>query len=149
MNTRKEIDLFLNNKSMAIAGVSRDPKKFGHLVYRTLREKGYDLYPINPNCDGSEDQNWFRKIEDLPDDVNTLLILTNKQETEVIVRDAIRKGIKNIWIQQHSETPEALKLISDFEINLISGMCIMMYADPQGFHKFHKNLSRLFGNYVG
>lgn len=149
MNTRSNINLFLENKTLAIAGVSRNPKNFGFLVYKTLRENGYDLYPINPNAEENSDTNWFRSVFDVPDHVRNLLILTHRRDTENVLNDAIQKGIKNIWIQQMSETPNSIKIASDNHINLVSKACIMMYANPTGIHKFHGNLSRFFGKYVG
>jgi len=148
MNTRSTINLFLENKTLAIAGVSRNPKKFGFLVYKTLREHGYDLYPVNPNAEENSDTNWFRSVSDVPDHVKNLLILTHKRDTEKVLNEAIQKGIKNIWIQQHSETPNSLKIASDNHINLVSKACIMMYANPTGIHKFHGSLSKFFGKYV-
>jgi uncharacterized protein len=149
MLTRSAIDVFLNDKTLAIAGVSRNPKKFGFMVYKTLREKGYDLYPVNPNSGESEETNWFRTVSDLPDHVNNLLIITKKEETEKVLNEAIKKGIRNVWIQQYSETPGSLKIASDNQINLVSKLCIMMYANPTGIHKFHGGISKFFGKYVG
>lgn len=149
MNTRTNINLFLENKTLAIAGVSRNHKNFGFLVYKTLRENGYDLYPINPNAEENNDTNWFRSVFDVPDHVRNLLILTHKRDTENVLKDAIQKGFKNIWIQQMSETTNSLKIASDNHINLVSKACIMMYVNPTGIHKFHGNLSRFFGKYVG
>jgi len=45
---RKAIEAFLSSKKIAIAGVSRDSKKFGHTVFKELSLKGFDVYPINP-----------------------------------------------------------------------------------------------------
>ena len=46
--TKASIDTFLSTHKIAIAGVSRDPKKFGYLVFQQLKEKGFEVYPINP-----------------------------------------------------------------------------------------------------
>ena len=45
----KEIATFLNAGKYAVAGVSRNPKKFGHVVFKTLLKKGMDVLPVNPN----------------------------------------------------------------------------------------------------
>jgi hypothetical protein len=32
------------------------------------------------------------------------------------------------------------------KVNLVTGQCILMFAEPvEGFHKFHRNLKKLFG----
>jgi len=49
MATKKQIEEFLESKNLAIAGVSRDKKKFGYRVFEDLTSKGYNAYPINPN----------------------------------------------------------------------------------------------------
>ena len=41
---------FLANKRVAVTGVSRSPKQHGsNNVYRRLRERGYDVFAVNPN----------------------------------------------------------------------------------------------------
>ena len=46
---------FLADKRIAVIGVSRDPKGHGsNLVYRRLRERGYEVFAINPNADEVE-----------------------------------------------------------------------------------------------
>jgi predicted CoA-binding protein len=54
--------------------------------------------------------------------------------------------MRNIWLQQGSESPEVLKLARELGLSPISGKCILMYAPPVGsFHKFHHFFARLFG----
>ena len=53
----------------------------------------------------------------------------------------------HIWIQQSSESGEALKELEGTDINYISGQCILMYYKPHGVHKFHLALKKLFGRY--
>lgn len=144
--TKASIDTFLSSRKIAIAGVSRDPKKFGHQVFRQLKEKGYELYPINPGSDFIDGTPCFRSVSSLPLHVHSLLILTPKKQSKDIVADAIGKGIDNIWIQQMSDTPEAIELAATRQMNLITGECILMYADPvKGIHQFHRIIKQFFG----
>ena len=78
MITKKDIEKFLEPKNLAIAGVSRNPKKFGHLVYEELEKRGYDVYPVNPPPLKLHGENCFRSVSDLPAGVDRLLILTPK-----------------------------------------------------------------------
>jgi predicted CoA-binding protein len=73
------------------------------------------------------------------------MIITKKDQTATVVREAIDKGIRNIWIQQSSDTPEALALLKGKDINVITGQCILMHHKPDSFHKFHRNIKRFFG----
>jgi predicted CoA-binding protein len=146
--TKTSIDAFLSSRKIAIAGVSRDPKKFGHQVFLKLKEKGFEVYPINPATDIIAGTPCFRSVGSLPLSVHSLVIMTPKKQTREIVAEAIAKGIDNIWIQQMSETPEAIDLVKSHPVNLITKECIFMYADPvKGLHKFHRAINRFFGRY--
>jgi len=146
MNTKRSIEEFFIHKKFAIAGVSRNPKKFGHRVFTLMKEKGFEIYPINPNIEQIDNQTYYKDVFSLPDEINSILILTKPSSTLEVVKQAIEKGIKNIWIQQMSHSKEAIELAQNNNINLIYNACIFMYADPvDGMHKFHRSVYKLFG----
>lgn len=145
MSSKNQIEQFLAAGPIAMAGVSRDPKKFGRIAFEELTRKGLQPVPINPNLDEINGIPCYKSVSDLPKEIKSLIIMTPKNKTAEVVREAIDKGIGNIWIQQHSETPEALALIKNRDLNVITRQCILMFYHPDGFHKFHRNLKRLFG----
>jgi len=148
MTTLNEIQKFLATKRFAIAGVSRDEKKTGGAFFKELREKGFDIVPINPNANEIQGVKCYNSVLDLPDDVKHLHILTKKTETNSVVKDAIEKGIEMVWIQQGSHTPEAVEAVEKAGIPLIYKKCIMMFAEPvNSIHKFHRGLVKFFGGY--
>jgi len=148
MVTLNVIQNFLAPRKMAIAGVSRNPKKFGGAIFKELTEKGFDLYPINPSAEEIQGKKCYKSIKDLPADVEHLFIVTPKEETEAIAIEAVKKGVKMIWIQQKSDTPNAVKVIEEAGIPLIYKKCIMMFADPvKSVHGFHRFLVKTFGAY--
>ena len=145
--SRKSIEQFLEGRKLAIAGVSRDPKKFGHVVYLDLKKKGFEIYPVNPETDTIEGQPCFQSVSSLPADVKHLLVITPKNNTLDVLKEAIGKDIDNIWIQQMSDTREALDYLKDKQVRLVSKQCILMWTEPvSGFHKFHKTLKKIFGS---
>ncbi len=148
MTSLASIQSFLEPKEMAVAGVSRNPKKFGRQAYEHLKENGYKLYPVNPNVEELDGSICYRSIKDLPGGVDRIYIVTPKDQTAESVRQALERGIRNFWIQQRSDTPEALELLKGQDVNLIHGKCIFMFAEPvKGAHAFHRFLNRLFGSY--
>jgi len=145
MTTKKQIEQFMAAKTIAMAGVSRNPKKFGYDTFVDLRKKGLDLIPVNPNADEINGIKAYKTVSDLPEGIASLVIMTAKTKTADVVKQAIEKGIKNIWIQQMSDTPEAIKLLEGSDTNVITNQCIRMYQNPTGVHKFHFNIKKLFG----
>jgi len=148
MVTLNQINSFLAPRKMAVAGASRNPKKFGGYVFAELKQKGFQLYPVNPNADEIQGVKCFKSVGELPADVTHLLILTQKTETEAVAEAAVKKGFEMVWIQQTSDTPEALKILDEAKIPVISKKCIMMFAGPvKGGHAFHKFFVKAFGGY--
>ena len=144
---RNEALQFIRDKDIALAGASRDPKKFGNVVFKTLKSKGLNVYPLNPKAANIDDDVCYNTLNDLPANVKNLVILLKPSETEKVVKEAVEKGIQKVWIQQGSESAEAVKTAKDAGLTLITGKCVLMYANPTGFHKFHMQLSKLFGKY--
>ena len=103
---------------------------------------------MNPNVDSIGGEKCYSDINALPLSPDALIILTPKKETDMIVQQSIAQGIRNIWIQQGSETKQTLDMISCAEGNFIMGECIMMFAEPvKSFHSFHRFVNKLFGAY--
>lgn len=148
MNSRATIDQFLEIKELAVVGVSRNPKKFGYIIFKTLRMKGYRIFPVNPNTNTIEGVDCYNEISTLPSNLSNILIVTHKTQSEHAVSEAIKKGFKNIWIQQTCETDAALKIARIHNVNLVIKACILMYLEPTGFHKFHKSIYKLTGKYI-
>jgi len=144
MTTLKEINEFLESQPIAMIGVSRNPKKFGYAAFKELKDKGMNILPVNPEADEIMGHKTYHNISLLPPEVQGIIILTNKERTASLIREAKEKGIKKVWIQQHADSKEALNELRDSEINYITGECILMHYKPHSIHKFHKNIKKLF-----
>jgi len=149
MISKSQIDSFLNNKRIAVIGVSRNSKQFGHVVCKDLINSDFDIYPVNPFADKINGVKAYKSLAQIPNNVENLLIISNKKHTSNIVSEAIKQtSIKRIWIQQMSDTAEAIEIAKNANIDLIYGKCIYMFAEPvKGVHKFHRFISKLFGVY--
>ena len=146
--TKQQIDKFLMSNTFAMAGVSRNSKKFGHQAFLQLRKKGYNILPVNPHADQIDGEKCFKSICELPSNIESLLIMTSKADTDVILQQALDKGIANIWIQQFSETEQTFSIVKNQRANIILKQCIYMFVEPvTGLHGFHKFLSKAFNKY--
>lgn len=148
MDEKVIIDKFINTKDIAVAGVSENKKKFGSIVYRELKKKGYKVYGLNPKMDEFDEDKCFKSIQDLPDNVKLLVTVTQPEVTETLVEEAIQKGFTMVWMQQGSESDKAIETAKSGGLDVISNRCIMMFAEPvASIHSFHKFLAKLFGRY--
>jgi len=147
MATLRQIEEFLGSEPIAMAGVSRNPKKFGFAAFRELKEKGMNIIPVNPHADEIHGSKVYHDIKSLPDNVGALLVMTGKDQTAGIIREAREKGIRQIWVQQMAESKEALKELEGSGVNFITKECILMHYKPHSFHKFHRSLRKFFGGF--
>lgn len=145
MASLKRIENLLEAEPLAVAGVSRNPKKFGYTVFKELKEKGLRVIPVNPSAEEILGVRAYNSVASLPPGVGGVIILTKKDQTASVVREAKTKGIKHIWIQQMSESKEAIKELVGTDINYITGECILMYYKPDSIHKFHRAIKKFFG----
>jgi len=97
MTTKAAIEQFLALKVLVVAGASRDTKKFGYAVYRDLKDKGFTVYPVNPNAQTIDGERCYPTLAALPGVPEGLVIVTPPAQTEQLVRDAAQAGIRHIW----------------------------------------------------
>jgi uncharacterized protein len=147
MTTLKQINEFLDSQPIALVGASRNPKKFGYAVLKELKEKGMKIVPVNPQAEEILGEKAYSNVKMLPPEVKGIIVLTKKDKTAGVIRDAKEKGIKNIWIQQMADSREALDELKDSGINFIKGECILMHFKPNSIHKFHGSLKKFFGRF--
>ena len=137
---------FINCKNIAVVGVSRNPNKFGNLAYKELKERGYQVYPVNPALKEFQGAPCYPDLNPLQGKVDGILLTVHPEQGATVLEQASSLGIKNVWIQQQAETPALLESGRQLGLNLVSGKCILMYAPPvRSFHGFHRVIAKLFG----
>ena len=126
MNERL-IKSFLNKKNVfAVVGASRNPKKYGHQIYRNLRSAGYRVYPVNPNADEVLGDKCYPSLEDLLVKPDVVDIVVPPNVTEEVVRTCRKLGINKVWMQPGSESEEAINFCKENGIEVVYGVCVMI-----------------------
>ena len=92
---------FLAHKRVAVTGVSRQPKSHGsNTVYRRLRERGYDVYAVNPNADEVEGDRAYKDLGSIPGGVEAVVIATRPEIAEETMRECAELAIKHVWMHR-------------------------------------------------
>ncbi len=96
------LDSFFNPQSVAVVGVSNDPKKLGAVVFNNLIDAGFQgrLYAVNPKCAGTQlyGKDCFASLRDLPEAVDLAVIVVPAKFTMPVIDDAVANKAKNISI---------------------------------------------------
>jgi predicted CoA-binding protein len=139
MASKAAVEEFLAQRTLAVVGASRDSKKFGNKVYKDLIRKGYTTYPVNPSADVIDGQRSYPTLSDLPEAVDGVVFVVPPAQTEKVVREAAELGIPRVWMQQGSESEDAIRFCEENGISAVAGECILMFAEPAEFyHRMHR-----------
>jgi len=145
--TKREIDEFLAQKTLAIVGVSRGGKKFGNMVLRNLTTIGYRLMPIHPEAAEVGGVKAFPSFAALPEPVGGVIVVVPPAQAAAVVQEAAAHGIRRVWLQQGAESAEAIRFCEENGISVVHGQCVLMYPKPATawFHGLHRLISDLIG----
>lgn len=143
---------FLANKRVAVTGVSREPKTHGsNVVYQRLKERGYDVFAVNPNTDEVAGATSYPDLRSIPGGVDAVVIATRPEIAEETMRECAELGIEHVWMHRGpgggSVSEEAADYGREHGIAVIDGGCPCMFAptaDPG--HKVMRVLFTLTGN---
>ncbi|MGZ5382452.1 MAG: CoA-binding protein [Acidimicrobiia bacterium] len=127
---------FLAKKRIAVTGVSRNPQGHGsNIVYQRLRDRGYEVFAVNPNAEQVEGDTCYHDLASIPGGVEAVVIGTRPESAEATMHQCDELGIKNVWMHrsfgQGSVSPEATTYGRDRGITVIDGGCPLMF-DPTG-----------------
>ena len=81
--TENGITDFLRKQNVfAVIGVSSNPAKYGHQIYKDLKEAGYVVYPVNPNIDSVSGDRCYHLLSELPEKPDVVDIVVPAEVTE-------------------------------------------------------------------
>jgi predicted CoA-binding protein len=111
---------------IAVVGASRDLGKYGHRVYKDLKQAGYKVYPVNPNADEVLGDKCYPNLASLPKKPDVVDIVVPPLVTEQIVQECRQLGITMVWMQPGSESEKAIRFCQENNIVFVYGECIMV-----------------------
>ncbi len=139
MPTVKEAaEEFLSSRRVAVTGVSRQPASHGgNVVYKRLRERGYDVFPVNPNATEVEGDKAFPDLASIPDGVEAVVIATRPEAAQDTIEQCLALGIGKVWMHRGmgagSCSEDAARVGREGGMLVIDGGCPLMFgptADP-------------------
>ena len=143
---------FLANRRVAVTGVSRHPKGHGaNVVYKRLRERGYEVFAVNPNADQVEGDRCYHDLRSIPGGVEATVIATRPETAEETMRECADLGIRYVWMHRGPGAGSVSNAAAEYGrgcgIAVIDGGCPCMF-DPTADlgHKAMRVALTLAGN---
>lgn len=125
---------FLALRRIAVAGVSRTKNDAANVIYRKLRDSGYQVFAVNPNAKTIEGDECYPDLGSIAGGVEGVVAVTRPEVTNRIVRECVDLGIDHVWMHrsfgQGSVAEDAVSFCRESGIKVIAGGCPMMFCQP-------------------
>ncbi len=120
--------LHRDDTTVAIVGATDDPAKYGSVIYRDLKNKGFEIFAVNPNRDTVDGDPTYKSLDDLPIDPTIVNIVVPPQATLGVLKKAETLGYTNVWVQPGAESPEVMAYLTEHDFNYLANSCIMVQS---------------------
>ena len=141
VTVKEAASAFLANKRLAVTGVSRQTQGHGgNVVYKRLRDRGYEVFAVNPSADQVEGDPCYHALRDIPGGVDAVVIATRPELAEATMRECAELGIKHALMHrsfgQGSVCDQATVYGREHGMTVIDGGCPLMFEPTADFgHK--------------
>ena len=121
-------DILYKYKSIAMVGVSKDPKKTSTIVMKYMQNYGFKVYPVNPSAKGEKilGEEVYAKVTDINKNVDIVDVFRPSSEAYGIAEDAVKIGAKVLWLQLGIRDQKAKKLVEENKMEYIENKCTKM-----------------------
>jgi len=134
-------DILSKYKTIAMIGVSKDPKKISTIVMKYMQKYGFKVIPVNSRAKGEKilGEEVYEKVTDIKEPVEIVDVFRPSKEAYGIAEDTVKIGAKVLWLQLGIRDEEAKKLMYKNNIDYVENKCTKME-----YQKFFLNKRQAF-----
>jgi hypothetical protein len=113
-------------RTIAVVGCSRDPEKAAYQIPKYMKEHGYKVIPVNPSDGIILGEKAYGSLLDLDIPFDIVDVFRPSNEAVEVVKQAIKKKAKAVWLQLGIVNEEAAKLAKENGLEFVMDKCIMV-----------------------
>jgi predicted CoA-binding protein len=110
--------------TIAVVGLSTDPTKAAHSVPAAMQAYGWNIIPVNPHADRLLGRPAYRRLADVPDDIDVVNVFRPSAEAADVAQQAVEVGAKALWLQLGIVSAEARRIATDAGLLYVEDRCI-------------------------
>jgi len=114
--------------TVAVVGASDNPSKYGYVIYRDLKRKGFTVFAINAKRTTVDGDPAFASLTTLNEKPTIVTMVVPPEATLTILKECKELGLDNIWIQPGAENPAVLRFLQENDFNYLANACIMVLS---------------------
>ena len=115
----------LRLKNWAVIGANSNPEKYGNMIYRKLKSKGYNVYPVNPVYPEIEGETCYPDLSSLPRTPDVINMVVSPKRGGAFLKEAAELGVKYVWLQPGTHDESIMGLIDDLGMMALQG-CVLV-----------------------
>jgi predicted CoA-binding protein len=112
--------------SLAIVGATDRPGKYGGIIYRDMKAKGFTVYGVNPYRDTVDGDECWPSVKDLPETPTIAVFVIPAKRGMGVIDDCEEAGIENLWIQPGAFSEEMRDRLESSDFNWLAEACVMV-----------------------
>jgi len=117
-------EILRNTKTVAMVGLSANPERPSNIVAVYLKEHGYRVIPVNPNEKTVLGEVSYPDLSSVPGKVDVVDIFRKSEDVLPIVREAIKKGARAVWMQEGVINKEAAAAARQAGLKVVMDRCM-------------------------
>jgi uncharacterized protein len=117
---------FMAQKRFAVVGATDNPRKYGHQIFKNLKSRGYEVYPVNPKHKELEGTSCYASLADIPIKVDVVDFVVSPGVTEEILKECKELGLSRISLQPGSESEAAIAFCRKNSLKVVHDVCVML-----------------------
>jgi uncharacterized protein len=116
--------LVRESRSVAVVGLSPDPRRPSHGVARYLRASGLRILPVNPRLSSWEGLAAYPSLADLPAAPDIVDVFRRPEFAAEIAEQAVALGAGALWLQLGVISPEAARIAEAGGLDVVMDRCL-------------------------
>ena len=112
--------------SIAVVGATDDSSKYGHVIYRDLKQKGFTVYAVNPQRSSVDGDPAFPNVGDVPGKPTIVNFVVPPSITLKVLQHCLDLNLMNVWVQPGAESPEVIAFLQQNSFNYLADACVMV-----------------------
>ena len=105
-------------------GLSPDESKPSNEVAKFLIERGFNVFPVYPKFDEILGRKIYRNLTQIDENIDIAVMFRKGEFASELVKDAVKKGVKTLWLQLGITNDEAGAVARENGINFVQDKCI-------------------------
>lgn len=111
---------------IAIIGASNRRHKYGNIAVRAYKERGDEVFPINPAQSEIEGLKTYRSVLDVPGEIDIASFYVQPAVGLQIIEEVAQKGIKRVLLNPGAESDELLQRCDELGLNATVACSIIL-----------------------